>query len=59
MRIGLGLEMGGTIDDVVGRARELASTGATSLWASQIFGWDTLTALTAVPRSSPCTPATR
>jgi F420-dependent oxidoreductase-like protein len=53
MRIGLGLEMGGTIDDVVARARELAATGVSSLWASQIFGWDTLTALAVVGREVP------
>ncbi len=53
MRIGLGLEMGGTIDDVVARARVLASTGVVSLWSSQIFGWDTLTALAVVAREVP------
>src|SRR5271168_3424474 len=53
MRIGLGLEMNGTIDDVVARAKALAATGATSLWSSQIFGWDTLTALAVVGREVP------
>ncbi len=53
MRIGLGLEMNGTIDDVVARAKALASTGAASLWSSQIFGWDTLTALAVVGREVP------
>ncbi len=53
MRIGLGLNMNGTIDDVVGRARALASTGVASLWASQLFGWDTLTALAVVGREVP------
>ena len=53
MRIGLGLEMNGTIDDVVARAKAHASTGATSLWSSQIFGWDTLTALAVVGREVP------
>ncbi|HEY5026680.1 MAG TPA: TIGR03564 family F420-dependent LLM class oxidoreductase [Acidimicrobiales bacterium] len=53
MRIGLGLEMGGSIDEIVARARVLASTGAVSLWSSQIFGWDTLTVLAAVGREVP------
>ncbi|HLI74532.1 MAG TPA: TIGR03564 family F420-dependent LLM class oxidoreductase [Acidimicrobiales bacterium] len=53
MRIGLGLNMNGTIDDVVERARALASTGVASLWASQLFGWDTLTALAVVGREVP------
>ncbi|HXQ61114.1 MAG TPA: TIGR03564 family F420-dependent LLM class oxidoreductase [Acidimicrobiales bacterium] len=53
MRIGLGLEMNGTIDDVVARAKSLGSTGVSSLWSSQIFGWDTLTALAVVGREVP------
>jgi 5,10-methylenetetrahydromethanopterin reductase len=53
MRIGLGLEMNGTIDDVVDRAKALRSTGVTSLWSSQIFGWDTLTVLALVGREVP------
>ena len=53
MRIGLGLEMNGTIDDMVARARALAATGVSSLWSSQIFGWDTLTALAVVGREVP------
>jgi F420-dependent oxidoreductase-like protein len=53
MRIGLGLEMNGTIDDIVARAKGLASTGVASLWSSQIFGWDTLTALAVVGREVP------
>jgi len=53
MKIGLGLETGGTIDEVVERARTLAATGASSLWASQIFGWDTLTVLAVVGREVP------
>ena len=53
MRIGLGLEMGGTIDAVVARAKDLAATGVSSLWSSQIFGWDTLTALAVVGREVP------
>jgi F420-dependent oxidoreductase-like protein len=53
MRIGLGLEMNGTIDEVVARAKTLAATGVSSLWSSQIFGWDTLTALAVVGREVP------
>ena len=53
MRIGLGLEMEGTIDEVVARAQALAATGVSSLWSSQIFGWDTLTALAVVGREVP------
>ena len=55
MRIGLGLEAdrGGTIDDVVARAETLAAIGVSALWSSQIFGWDTLTALAVVGREVP------
>jgi F420-dependent oxidoreductase-like protein len=53
MRIGLGLEMNGTVDEIVARARVLASTGVVSLWSSQIFGWDTLTVLAVVGRDVP------
>ncbi len=53
MRIGLGLELNGTMDEIVARARVLASTGVVSLWSSQIFGWDTLTVLAVVAREVP------
>jgi F420-dependent oxidoreductase-like protein len=53
MRIGLSLETDGTIDDIVARARDLAATGVSSAWSSQIFGWDTLTALAVVGREVP------
>jgi F420-dependent oxidoreductase-like protein len=53
MRIGLGLELGGTIEEIVARARALAATGVASLWSSQIFGWDTLTVLAVVGREVP------
>jgi F420-dependent oxidoreductase-like protein len=53
MRIGLSLEMNGTIDDIVARATALSATGVSSLWSSQIFGWDTLTALAVVGREVP------
>ncbi len=53
MRIGLGLDPSGSVDEVVDRARSLAASGASSLWASQIFGWDTLTLLAVVGREVP------
>ncbi len=53
MRIGLALEMNGTMDEIVARARVLASSGVASLWSSQIFGWDTLTVLALVGREVP------
>ena len=53
MRIGLGLEMNGSMDEIVARARLLASTGVASLWSSQIFGWDTLTVLALEGREVP------
>jgi F420-dependent oxidoreductase-like protein len=53
MRIGLGLELNGTMDEIVARARVLATTGVASLWSSQIFGWDTLTVLAVVAREVP------
>lgn len=53
MRIGLGLDTAGTVDEAVARARLLAATGVSSLWASQIFGWDTLTLLAVVGREVP------
>lgn len=53
MRIGLGLDTAGTVDDVVERARGLAATGVATLWSSQIFGWDTLTTLAVVGREVP------
>lgn len=53
MRIGLGLDTSGTVDEVVERARALADSGVSSLWASQIFGWDTLTLLAVLGREVP------
>ena len=53
MRIGLGLELSGTVEEIVARARVLASTGVASLWSSQLFGWDTLTVLAVVGREVP------
>lgn len=53
MQIGIGLDGSGTVDDVVARAGQLASTGVETLWMNQIFGWDALTALAVVGRSVP------
>jgi F420-dependent oxidoreductase-like protein len=53
VRIGLGLEVSGTLDDIVARAQALRATGVSSLWSSQIFGWDTLTALAVVGHQVP------
>jgi F420-dependent oxidoreductase-like protein len=53
VRIGLGLELSGTVEEIVARARVLASTGVASLWSSQLFGWDTLTVLAVVGREVP------
>jgi len=43
VRIGAGLDTDGTVDEIIARAKWLASTGVDSMWASQIFGHDTLT----------------
>ncbi len=53
MQIGLGLDVSGSLDDVVERAEELAATGARTLWVNQIFGWDALTLLAVVGRGVP------
>lgn len=53
MRIGVGLETNGTVDQVVERCKRLADTGVRSVWSSQIFGLDTLTALAVVSREVP------
>lgn len=53
MRIGLGLDTSGTVDEVVERAAELAATGVATLWVNQIFGLDALTVLAAVGRAVP------
>ena len=53
MRIGAGLETNGTVEQVVDRAKRIASTGVSSLWSSQIFGHDALTVLAIVGREVP------
>ena len=57
MRIGtsVGLQLAGpqTIDDVVAEVRHAADLGLTGAWWSQTFGWDALTAVTAVGLAVP------
>lgn len=53
MRMGVGLETAGSVDDVVERARALAAKGHVMLWTPQIFGWDSLTTLAVVGREVP------
>jgi F420-dependent oxidoreductase-like protein len=53
VRIGAGLETNGTIDQIVDRAKRLASTGISSMWSSQIFGQDALTVFAVVGRELP------
>jgi len=53
VRIGAGLETNGTVQQVVDRAKRIASTGVVSLWSSQIFGHDALTVLAIVGREVP------
>lgn len=48
MRIATGLDVDGTLEQVLARATKLREQGFTSLWASQIFGPDTLTTLAVV-----------
>lgn len=50
MRIAIGLDTDGPIEQTIERAMTLRDTGFTSLWASQIFGPDTLTTLAIVGR---------
>ncbi len=53
MRIGVSLEIDGTVEDALEGARQLRDRGFRSLWSSQIFGPDTLTALAIVGRELP------
>jgi F420-dependent oxidoreductase-like protein len=50
MRIAIGLDTDGPIEKTIERATRLRDRGFTSLWSSQIFGPDTLTALAIVGR---------
>lgn len=53
MRIAVGLDIADSIDTTLARARELRDLGVRSLWSSQIFGPDTLTALALIGREIP------
>lgn len=53
MRIAVGLDVDGSVEDTIERARGLVAHGLTSLWASQIFGPDTLTVLALIGRELP------
>ena len=53
MKIAVGLDVDGSVDATIERARDLVAQGLTSLWASQIFGPDTLTVLALVGREVP------
>ena len=53
MRIAVGLDVDGPVEATLARARDLVSRGVTSLWASQIFGPDTLTVLALVGHALP------
>lgn len=48
MRIAIGLDADGSVDKTIERARRLRERGFTSMWSSQIFGADTLTAFALV-----------
>jgi F420-dependent oxidoreductase-like protein len=53
MRIAIGLDVDGPIEKTLERAHRLHGRGFRSLWASQIFGPDTLTVLAIVGRELP------
>jgi 5,10-methylenetetrahydromethanopterin reductase len=54
MRLGLFLDLSGSVDDLVEEVRRAEAAGFDAVWSSQIFGYDALTALAvagaAVPR---------
>jgi F420-dependent oxidoreductase-like protein len=53
MRIATGLDTNGPLERTIARAERLAAMGLRDLWASQIFGPDTLTVLALVGRAVP------
>lgn len=53
MQIGVMIDVDRPIDDVVDQVRHLAELGIEAAWASQIFGYDTLTLLAVVGREVP------
>jgi F420-dependent oxidoreductase-like protein len=50
VRIAIGLDVDGTIDQVLERAHQLHGLGFRNFWSSQIFGPDTLTTIAIVGR---------
>jgi F420-dependent oxidoreductase-like protein len=53
MKIAVGLDIASSVDVTIERARTLRNEGFNSMWASQIFGPDTLTVLAIVGRELP------
>ena len=53
MRVAIGLETDGPLDQTLERAARLRELGFTSMWSSQIRGPDTLTVLAVVGRALP------
>lgn len=50
MKIAIGLDTDGPLESTLAKARRLREQGFTTMWASQIFGPDTLTVLAVVGR---------
>ncbi|MGA7420999.1 MAG: TIGR03564 family F420-dependent LLM class oxidoreductase [Acidimicrobiales bacterium] len=53
MRIGVMIDVGQPIDDVIAQVDGLRTAGLDSAWSSQIFGYDALTLLAVVGREVP------
>jgi len=53
MKIAVGLDIDSSVDSTIERAQRLHSQGFDAMWASQIFGPDTLTVLAMVGRALP------
>jgi F420-dependent oxidoreductase-like protein len=53
MRIGIGLDMSRPVDEIIGRARQLADDGFDDVTCSQIFDYDALTVLALVGSQVP------
>ncbi|HEY6622995.1 MAG TPA: TIGR03564 family F420-dependent LLM class oxidoreductase [Acidimicrobiales bacterium] len=53
MRIGVMIDVGQPIDDVIAQVDGLRTAGLDSVWSSQIFGYDALTLLAVVGREVP------
>ncbi|HEV7886898.1 MAG TPA: TIGR03564 family F420-dependent LLM class oxidoreductase [Acidimicrobiales bacterium] len=53
MRYGVMLDQFKPIDDVIGQARSIAAQGYSSVWLSQVFGYDALTLLALIGREVP------